>query len=70
METKDLSKEQIVQKLANAHKTYALCGGHYKAGMNQSAIEKFKKILSDMGEEIPNDDYLYSVGKFNGDGSY
>ena len=62
--------EELTQMLANAQKTYAGCGGHWKAEMNKRKVVEFKKQLSDLGAEIPSNEDLYKIGVFNGKGSY
>jgi len=65
-----MEAKQIIQLLANAQKTYAGAGGHNKAEMNKLKVKEYKKKLKEMGEEIPEDEYLYKIGIFNGDGTY
>jgi hypothetical protein len=65
-----LEKQTLIQKLANATKTNYGCGGHYKAKMNEEKMAEYTGLLRNAGEEIPNDDELLKIGKFNGEGSY
>lgn len=60
----------ILQKLANATKTYYNCSGHSKADRNEKICKEYKEQLTSSGINIPTDDELLKIGEFNGDGSY
>ena len=66
VKSKPLSWFEKFEKLANAQTTYAYCGGHTKAAMNQSARSK---IETELNCGVPTDELLYSFGTFNGIGS-
>lgn len=62
-------KDQSIQELANATKTYYSVGGHTKAMLNKIRIKELKEELINKGIEIPSDEELIKIGKFNGKGS-
>jgi len=64
------TKEQLLQELANATKTYYGCSGHSKAERNEWRAKEYKEQLKAIGEDIPTDEELLKVGIFNGEGSY
>lgn len=68
--TQEDLKAQLLQRAANALKTYYNCSGHTKAEGNKRNFEKFKDTLIGMGVLIPEDNELLKVGQFNGDGSW
>jgi uncharacterized protein (DUF2252 family) len=63
---KQKSEEQLIQMLANARKTQALCGGHCKAAQNENIAIDIQKELLRRGLNIPPLQYLYEIGEFNG----
>lgn len=68
---KDIAK-LIIQKLANAKCTCS-CGGHYKGNRNDQLVIDYKnQLLSNysIATNFLSDQELYSIGSFNGIGSY
>ena len=63
------SKTTKLQKLANATKTYYDCCGHKKAAKNAAARIWLAQELAKKNVVVPDDDELYAMGIFNGDGS-
>jgi hypothetical protein len=63
-------KTGLLQKLANATKTYYNVGGHHKSRMNKEKKAEYEAALRDAGHEIPSDDELCKIGIFNGKGAY
>ncbi len=68
-ELKDYSNFELLGFLANATKTYFGCGGHGKAERNGNAVKAFKAEFERRNLAIPNDDFLCSIGEFNGKGA-
>lgn len=64
------SASELVQRLANAMKTGAGCGGHTKAAMNDSFARGYRAALEEMGAAIPTNSELYAMGTFNGQGAF
>ena len=64
------SKDELIQRLANAMKTGATCGGHTKAHYNHTIAKEYREELASRGESIPENEHLYSIGQFNGSGSF
>lgn len=62
--------EELVQKLANATKTYYGCFGHNKANMNKSNMDEYVRQLKKLKHNIPSDNELLDMGVFNGEGAY
>lgn len=70
MNLENKTTEQLIQMLANAMTTGATCGGHTKAHWNNVSERKIKEHLTKLGVIIPDKEYLYSVGVFNGEGAF
>ena len=68
--TQTYTNEQLIQRLANATKTYYGCSGHTKAANNERKANEFKELLRERNVDIPTDKELLEVGQFNGDGSW
>ena len=64
------TNEQLLQRLANATKTYYGCGGHTKADGNEREANKWKELLKERNVPVPTDTELLKVGVFNGEGSW
>lgn len=64
-----LTIQELIQKLANATKTYYGAGGHGKADRNEMACKEYTKQLQEFGATIPTTDELLAMGEFNGEGS-
>jgi len=62
-------KDTLLQRLANATKTYYGCGGHGKAARNESLMKRFTRELKESGEAVPTVDELLEMGVFNGKGA-
>ena len=56
--------------LANARKTYYGALGHGKTWSNQLLMDEYRKTLEVMGVDIPSNEELDNMGKFNGEGSH
>jgi len=61
---------ELIQRLANAMKTGANCGGHTKAHHNNMIAAEYRAELASRGESIPSNEELYAQGAFNGAGSF
>ena len=64
------SSTELIQRLANAMKTGATCGGHTKAHHNHQIASEYREELTSRGESIPPNEELYAQGTFNGAGSF
>lgn len=69
-DAKTLTDEELIQHLANAMHTGAMCGGHGKAHYNRVAANAFKTEAESRGLTLPDASALYKMGTFNGPGSY
>ena len=67
---KAFTPAELINRLANAMKTGATCGGHTKAHYNNMASSEYREELVSRGETIPSDKELYAQGSFNGAGSW
>lgn len=65
----EVTKEEVIQSLANATTTYYQAHGHTKAERNRLYMIDFQEQLRNMGVEIPSDDELLKIGVFNGNAS-
>lgn len=63
-------QQELIQKLANATKTWYSCGGHGKAWSNECVAREYRATLEVLGTEIPDIKQLLAIGQFNGIGSY
>jgi len=70
MTTTTMTAEDLIQMLANARKTYYGALGHGKTWHNQLLMDDYRKTLEGLGVDIPSNDELDNMGKFNGKGSY
>ena len=61
---------ELINRLANAMKTGANCGGHTKAYHNNMIAAEYREELVSRGETIPSNKELYAQGSFNGEGSF
>jgi hypothetical protein len=62
-------QQELIQKLANATKTWYTCGGHGKAWSNECMAQEYRSTLEALGVEIPETRKLLDMGKFNGTGA-
>lgn len=69
MKIKDLTNEELIQHLANAMHTGAVCLGHTKAEMNERNEILLRAEVKSRGLDIPGVKDLYARGQFNGPGS-
>ena len=67
---KAFTSVELINRLANAMKTGATCGGHTKAHHNNMIAAEYRTELVSRGETIPSDKELYAQGSFNGAGSF
>lgn len=68
---RDIARKTI-QRLANAKCTCS-CGGHYKGTRNDQLVLDYKKELADkynIANDFLTNNELYSIGSFNGEGSF
>lgn len=65
-----LTDEEVIQHLANAMHTGAMCGGHGKAHSNRQAAALLRAEAETRGLTLPDTNTLYKMGTFNGPGSY
>ena len=70
MTTTTRTTEDLIQMLANARKTYYGALGHGKTWSNQLLMDEYRKTLEVMGVDIPSNEELDNMGKFNGEGSH
>lgn len=61
------SNDELVTMWKNANKTFARCGGHQKAAMNEFFVEEYVKEMVSRNIPIPSN---YDDGVFNGVGSF
>lgn len=65
----NLNDVELIQHLANAMHTGAMCGGHQKTAMNRGAALSLKAEAVARGLTVPETETLYKMGTFNGPGS-
>lgn len=69
MTTTTPKQQELIQKLANATKTWYGCGGHGKAWRNECVAKEYRETLKVLGVAIPTTKELLEMGQFNGIGS-
>lgn len=66
---KNLTNDELIQHLANALHTEAICLGHKKAARNEEAVAQYRVEADKRGLTVPGRTELYAMGQFNGPGS-
>lgn len=64
---KAATNEELILMWKNANMTFARCGGHQKAAMNEFFIEEYVKEMKLRNIDIPSN---YDDGVFNGVGAF
>jgi len=66
---KNLTNDELLERLANATATDYGAGGHSKGYRNEAKSKEYKDELISRGVDVPPVKSLLEVGKFNGIGS-
>jgi hypothetical protein len=64
-----ISSPDLVTAACNAFVTGRKCLGHKKAARNEYIVFIIDTELSARGETLPDEDFMQSHGKFNGQGA-